>query len=145
MEMTNADIIKNYREAKDKRKQITILAHLNNCPVSKIKEILKKGGQLLPRGVIPEPETKSPDSPLLVKPEVPVSSVKRVGKPASYEKWLEDRQFERLNVLSVYLRQEIQELALIDQELLDEYQRLAKVLTEDSSDTNNDQKTLRKH
>lgn len=44
MQMTSFDIVKSYREAKDKTKQVRILADLNACSKSEIIEILKSGG-----------------------------------------------------------------------------------------------------
>ena len=44
MQMSNADIVKMYREAKDKKAQIEILADLNACGKEKILDILKDGG-----------------------------------------------------------------------------------------------------
>lgn len=50
--MTNAEIAKSFKEAKNKAKQITILADLNLCTEEKIMEVLKKegiDGRCLPR------------------------------------------------------------------------------------------------
>lgn len=44
MEMTNEEILRSYRQAKDPRNQITVLAELNLCGTAKIVEILIKGG-----------------------------------------------------------------------------------------------------
>lgn len=44
MEMTTAEIIRSYREAKNKKKQVNILAQLNLCTVEEIKNILTEGG-----------------------------------------------------------------------------------------------------
>lgn len=44
MQMSNADIVKMYREAKDKKAQVEILADLNACEKDKIISILKEGG-----------------------------------------------------------------------------------------------------
>ena len=44
MYMSNDDIVKEYNEAKDKQKQITILAQLNACPVQDIRNILADAG-----------------------------------------------------------------------------------------------------
>lgn len=40
MEMTHDEIRRNYREAKNKTKQVGILAELNNCSRKEIEEIL---------------------------------------------------------------------------------------------------------
>lgn len=44
MDMTAAEILKNYREAKDKKRQVRILADMNVCSVDEIKAILIAGG-----------------------------------------------------------------------------------------------------
>lgn len=52
MVMTNEEIVRMYREAKNKKLQVEILADLNLCKQEEIIEILKKGGvahQALPR------------------------------------------------------------------------------------------------
>jgi formate dehydrogenase maturation protein FdhE len=46
MEMTHAEIRRNYREAKNKKDQIQILADLNLCTVAEIKEILNEKPRL---------------------------------------------------------------------------------------------------
>lgn len=46
MEYTNTEICRMYRQAKDPKKQITIMAELNACHVSVIKEILADGGEI---------------------------------------------------------------------------------------------------
>lgn len=54
MEMTNAEIVRQYKEAKQKNKKIRILAQLNACPESTIKEIL------IAAGAIEEKQTAKP-------------------------------------------------------------------------------------
>lgn len=52
MEMSNEEIVRSYREAKDKAVQLGILADLNCCSKEYIKQILREGGispQQLPR------------------------------------------------------------------------------------------------
>ena len=44
MYMSNADIVKEYKEAKDRSAQVKILADQNCCDVEKIIEILTDGG-----------------------------------------------------------------------------------------------------
>lgn len=46
MQMTEKEICKRYREAKDKRLQIGILAELNATSKEFIKEILERGGEM---------------------------------------------------------------------------------------------------
>lgn len=52
MQMSNEEIVRRYREAKDKGKQIGILADLNACDKKQIRDILVAGGisyRTLPR------------------------------------------------------------------------------------------------
>lgn len=44
MNMTENEIVRNYREAKNKREQVTILADLNRCEKEEIVDILLKNG-----------------------------------------------------------------------------------------------------
>lgn len=44
MQMTDNEIVRNYREAKNKREQVTILADLNRCEKEHIIDILLKNG-----------------------------------------------------------------------------------------------------
>ena len=46
-----------YREAKDKKKQISILAELNACTEADVCEVLKKQGYELPGGFPPAPDS----------------------------------------------------------------------------------------
>ena len=65
MEMAAHEIVRSYKEAKDKKKQVSILAQLNLCTPEDIKKILVEGGinwRELPRGKriqsLPNPRTK---------------------------------------------------------------------------------------
>lgn len=53
MQMTKADIIAEYKQAKDKVKQVSILAQLNACPVSEIKAVLYEAGLIDAEPVVP--------------------------------------------------------------------------------------------
>ncbi len=44
MQMSNEEIVKMYRESKNKKAQVEILADLNACGKEKILSILKEGG-----------------------------------------------------------------------------------------------------
>lgn len=48
MYMSEQEIIRNYKESKNKRMQVEILSGLNNCEKSEIKEILIRNKVLLP-------------------------------------------------------------------------------------------------
>lgn len=53
MQMSNEEIVRSYRDAKNKAKQLGILAELNACDTQKIKDILIGSGmdyRRLPRG-----------------------------------------------------------------------------------------------
>lgn len=50
MEMTDSEIVRSYKEAAQKNKQIGILAELNDCPKDEIKAILARSGVKL-RGI----------------------------------------------------------------------------------------------
>lgn len=56
MQMTAQEICQSYREAKNKRAQIEILADLNLASTDYIKEILEKGGEFnrKPRAKVPK-------------------------------------------------------------------------------------------
>ena len=52
MEMDRGEIVRSYRDARNKREQISILADLNQCSIARIKDELLSGGvkpQELPR------------------------------------------------------------------------------------------------
>lgn len=57
MQMTTEEIIRNYTEAKDKSKQIGILADLNGCDKEKIRAILISKGCQMPTKGRPKKET----------------------------------------------------------------------------------------
>lgn len=57
MQMTVEEIIRNYTEAKDKSKQIGILADLNGCDKEKIRSILRTKGVPLPTKGRPKGKT----------------------------------------------------------------------------------------
>ena len=46
MQMTDDEIVRHYREARNKAKDITVLADLNTCKPKEIREILIKAGEL---------------------------------------------------------------------------------------------------
>lgn len=70
MEMTDIEIVKSYRAAKEKKKQITILADLNLCQKEDIIAILVAGGvnrKELPR----ERKKKAPVAKSLIETDMP--------------------------------------------------------------------------
>lgn len=63
MQMTDDEIVRHYREARNKAKDITVLADLNTCKPKEIREILIRAGELpqpvaLPKK--PEPHQEDP-------------------------------------------------------------------------------------
>lgn len=63
MVMTNEEICRDYRQAKQKQKQIGILAELNQCDKITIVSILKAGGEQLPGNYYNKPQPKKTKSP----------------------------------------------------------------------------------
>ena len=61
MQMTANEIVKSYREAKEKKKQIQILSELNACSTADIKQILRDNGVQFPG---PEPKADKPKAAL---------------------------------------------------------------------------------
>lgn len=52
---TDTEIVEKYKRAespKEQKEQIQIMAELNDCSIDEIKEILRRNGQKLPKGVI---------------------------------------------------------------------------------------------
>ena len=85
MQMTESGIVRNYREAKNKREQITILADLNRCEKEEIVEILLKNGvdqKELPRKRKPrkKPEESSKHLPVDTVVSVLAQRVKEIDK-----------------------------------------------------------------
>ena len=62
MQMSDVEIVRSYREAKDKRSQVGVLAELNACSKDYIREILKRSGIDAPK-----PGRKSTTEPEPVK------------------------------------------------------------------------------
>lgn len=134
MEMTKNEIVRNYREAKDKRGQITILAHLNACRVDEIKQILKDAGETLPRGPITKKSAKETAEPKMASSDAPAdykdgkeaafpTKTKAPEKPISYNRWLRARQKD----IASYLQHALSRLSVLDDDLVNEYQDLAKI------------------
>lgn len=127
MQMNNADIVKSYREAKDKKKQVSILAELNACEKEKIISILKEGGisdRELPRnrkktesdGKSEKPmaiqkaqptekaEPKKEESPAAVTEELPEIVKEVICRQMEQEQEAIDYHSGRLKELNEFLR-----------------------------------------
>ena len=70
MQMTDDEIVRHYREARSKSKDISVLADLNTCKPKEIREILMKAGDLLQPVALPKkPEPPQNNGPLPPSPE----------------------------------------------------------------------------
>lgn len=63
MHMTNGEIVRSYRTAKEKKKQIEILAELNACSTADIKKILVEEGVQFPGPKPEKPESSTAETP----------------------------------------------------------------------------------
>lgn len=70
--MSEGEILTSYRQAKDKKEQIRILADLNLCSPSDIREVLKKNGvdgRTLPSGSVNDrPTDQTENKPVAKRP-----------------------------------------------------------------------------
>lgn len=83
--MTESEIVRNYREAKNKREQVNILADLNCCSKEEITEILLNNGvssQELPKKRKPrkKPEESSKHSAIDTVASVLAQRIKEIDK-----------------------------------------------------------------
>lgn len=104
MQMTNGEIVKSYKEAKEKKKQIEILAQLNACPIANIREILISEGVQFPgpkpkkaeeKAEAPEEpkESKIPEeSPKSESPKPPKAPIEVIIAVGTYRKSLEEKK-----------------------------------------------------
>lgn len=77
MQMTEQEICQSYREAKNKRAQIEILADLNLATTDYIKEILKKGGELSRK-----PKAEAPKKAAVINEDFAAAVDEMTGKRA---------------------------------------------------------------
>ena len=75
MQMSDSEIVRSYREAKDKRSQVGVLAELNACSKDYIREILKRSGIDAPK-----PGRKSTTEPEPVRAALTEMAKKAVRK-----------------------------------------------------------------
>lgn len=81
MQMSDSEIVRSYKEAKDKRSQVGVLAELNACSKDYIREILQRNGINAPK-----PGRKSTTEPEPVKAVLTEMAKKAVKKePADPE------------------------------------------------------------
>ncbi len=75
MQMTNGEIVASYRQAKNKKEQVKILAELNACNVEEITKILVEGG-VAPNQLPRNRENKAPEKsqPTYTAPVVEVTA-----------------------------------------------------------------------
>lgn len=81
MQMSDKDIIRAYKEAKDGRKQIGILADLNACPRDHIVEILSEAGVYKKPGKKPAKKETVPKVKAARVRKAPVPEVEMGGLP----------------------------------------------------------------
>lgn len=76
MQMTDDEIVRHYREARNKAKDITVLADLNTCKPKEIREILIRAGALPQPVALPKkPEPPQDEGLLPHSPMVDASGV----------------------------------------------------------------------
>lgn len=75
MQMSDSEIVRSYKEAKDKRSQVGVLAELNACSKDYIREILQRNGINAPK-----PGRKSTTEPEPVKAALTEMAKKAVRK-----------------------------------------------------------------
>ena len=71
MEMNENEIVRSYRESKNKKQQIGILADMNCCEPEQIKEILKKNGVDLRGGNYRAKKEEAPKEDAKAAPPIP--------------------------------------------------------------------------
>jgi hypothetical protein len=71
MEMNENEIVRSYRESKNKKQQIGILADMNCCEPEQIKEILKKNGVDLRGGNYRAKKEEAPKEDAKADPPIP--------------------------------------------------------------------------
>ena len=103
MQMSDAEIVRSYREAKDKRSQVGVLAELNACNKDLIREILKHNGINAPK-----PGRKSTTEPEPVKAALTEMAKKAVKKEPA-EKSTEDDTPDELLLFAVERLKSLQE------------------------------------
>ena len=104
MHMSNEDIVKEYREAKDKKEQIKILADLNVCDKQEIIKVLINDGHInpalfvttprIPTSTFPKKNVKKKAKEMEVAPVqpeilIPVAAVPEIVKEALSQKMIE--------------------------------------------------------
>lgn len=67
MQMTDDEIVRHYREARNKAKDIPVLADLNDCKPKEIREILIRAGEL-PQPAAPPKKPEPPQDEGLLPP-----------------------------------------------------------------------------
>ena len=109
MMMTDGEICASFRDAKNRRKQIKILAELNDCKTDKIVDILNKYGystkyivaKTAPKRKTPAPKNSEENYLGLNKTETQVvlAALTELLKVTEEKKELVDKQVEALNIL----------------------------------------------
>lgn len=84
MTMTNEEIARDYRQAKDGLKQAKILAELNQCSKEKIVEILQEQGVKVDGRLLQKGKPKAPARPKAPTPKPAVPDPDPVNHPQHY-------------------------------------------------------------
>lgn len=71
MQMTEDEIVRSYRNAKNRNTQITVLAQLNACQKEEIEQILERKGELKKK----KTEIVLPNMPELVKEMITIKMI----------------------------------------------------------------------
>lgn len=123
MNMTNEEIIRNYKEAKNPYKQAKILAQLNGCSEDEIKNILHEAGVLKAYNRKPaKTEKKKQEVKVTVKETkevIPAPEIKKEEIPAEVTRLID----ERLKEINIQISQYQHEISLlrVEQGKLTEY------------------------
>ena len=97
MQMTEEEICKSFKEAKDHRKQVSILADLNCCRKHEIRKILMKNGIDPPRTGNRYTKLKNSDFPeIRVVPRCAISILKKNVKDIDEELKILDAKIQYL-------------------------------------------------
>lgn len=127
MQMSDSEIVRSYKEAKDKRSQVGVLAELNACSKDYIREILQRNGINAPK-----PGRKSTTEPEPIKAEEPKKAVKKepadpeIVKDEQTEDYTPDELLllatERLNNLRESRAEREHDIQIM-QSIVDDYKR----------------------
>ena len=121
MEMTNADIVRDYQAAADKKKQVQILADLNQVKPEEIVEILKAGG--VDHRSLPRAKKAPKEEPIETVPSEEIAEIAEVViRPKVKPRHL--HRAERMMALFAAIFDDMRQKQKPDPEWLDEFDEL---------------------